>query len=88
MSSSGSELGQFKVHTTHNRGFTPEELAEQALDRIIYVADNAHPLVADQARAFRENIRQVLVFYLRKAQNSERTTIHGELVRLDAADFA
>jgi hypothetical protein len=82
--------GSVVVMTTNNRGFTPEEVAERALDKIIYVGGNSHPVIRDQAEAFRENIRQVLVFYMKEAINSDRTTIaarlreagHPELIKL------
>jgi hypothetical protein len=78
------------VHTTSGRGFTPEEIAERALDKIIYVGSESHPAIRDQAEAFRENIRAVLVLYLKEAVKSDRTTIanrlreagHPDLVKL------
>lgn len=83
-------LGGVVVQTTNGRGFTPEEIAERALDKIISVGDDSHPVVRDQALAFRERIRHVLVFYMKEAVQSERTTIanrlreagHPELVNL------
>lgn len=72
---SASALGAVKVYTADHRGFTPEEIAERAADRIIYVGDQSHPLVAAQARAFKEQIITVLVHYLREAQINERATI-------------
>ena len=86
----GVLLGGVQVHTSSGRGFTPEEVAERALDKIIYIGDNSHPAIRDQAQAFRENIRQVLVFYMKEAIQSDRTTIaarlreagHPELVRI------
>lgn len=71
--------GDVVVHTTNNRGFTPEEIAERALDKIIYVGSSSHPAIRDQAEAFRENIRHVLVFYLKEAVKSDRTTLANRL---------
>ena len=31
------------VRTTENRGFTPEELAQQCVEKVISVSDSAHP---------------------------------------------
>jgi len=67
--------GQVRVETTENRGFTPEEVAERALDKIIYVGSQTHPAIRDQAEAFRENIRKVLVFYMKEAVRSDRVTL-------------
>jgi len=70
-----SDVGNVKVLTTNNRGFTPEEIAERALDDIIYVGSQAHPAIRDQAEAFRENIRQVLVSYMHEAIRSHNVTL-------------
>jgi len=72
-------IGNVKVFTTDNRGFTPEEIAERALDKIIYVGDRSHPVILEQARAFKDQLRTVLIHYLDEAQQSERVTISAKL---------
>lgn len=67
--------GGVKVMSTQGRGFTPEEIAERALDKIIAVGGQSHPLIREQAEAFRENIRQVLVFYMKEAVRSHNVTL-------------
>ena len=42
------------VHTTENRGFTPEEVAKRCADKIVEVGDNAAPEIRDQANSFNE----------------------------------
>lgn len=81
-------VGSVLVQTTDYRGFTPEELADRALDKIIQIGDSSHPAIIEQAKAFRAQIRAVLVHYLREAQSSERTTIYGELIKHGQADLA
>lgn len=84
------EVGNVAVKTVSNRGFTPEELAEQALDKIIYVGGNCHPAIREQAEAFKNQIRGVLVESMKQAVRSDRTTLanqfraagHPELVKL------
>ena len=79
-----------QIMATSGRGFTPEEVAERALNKIIYVAEDANPLIKDQAEAYRDHIRQVLVHYMKEAIKSDRTTLaniltnsgHPELVKL------
>ena len=51
--------GNVKVYTTSNRGFTPEEISERAVDKIISVGSQTHPVIREQAEAFKENIRKV-----------------------------
>lgn len=78
------------VKTTSHRGFTPEELVEQALDKIIYVGSQSHPVIRDQAEAFRNQIRAVILSYMKQAVVSHNTTIanrlreagHPELVKI------
>tara|TARA_R110000868_G_scaffold354563_2_gene615875 strand:+ start:1707 stop:1994 length:288 start_codon:yes stop_codon:yes gene_type:complete len=72
------------------RGFTPEEIAESALDRIIYVGAGANPLIKAQADAYKDEIRKVLVHYMKQVVASHNTTLmnrfnaagHPELVTL------
>lgn len=67
--------GSVLVKSTQGRGFTPEEIADMALDRIIYVSGNAPPVIADQAAAYRENIRKVLVHYMNEAVRAHNVTL-------------
>ena len=85
------EVGMVKVGTISGRGFTPEEIAEQALDKIISIGNNSHPVIQAQAEAFRTEIGNVLlVSYLKQAVASHNTTLtnrfldagHPELVKL------
>jgi len=79
-----------KVLTTSGRGFTPEEMAERALDKIISVGSQTHPAIRDQAEAFRNQIRQVLVYYMKETvrthhvnlANKFRKAGHPELIKL------
>lgn len=76
------DFGDVQVLTTSGRGFTPEEIAERALDKIMYVGENSHPAIREQALAFREQIRHVLVYYMYEAIKSDRTT---QIVKLQEA---
>lgn len=83
-------LGNAMVQTTVNRGFTPEEVANRALDKIIHIGENAPDELKAQAIVYRERIREVLEFYMREAVHSYQTTLaakltqagHPELVKL------
>lgn len=85
-----SALEGIRVETVDHRGFNPEELAERAVDKIIQVGDKSHPLVREQAVAFRNHIRAVIAFYLNEAVKFDRVTIanrmreagHPELIKL------
>ena len=77
--SGGMEIGPLSVFTTDHGGFTPEEIADRALNKIIYIGEQSHPVIVEQAKAFKEHIRAVLIAYLHEAQQSERTTIKAKL---------
>ena len=68
-----------QVKTTDNRGFTPDELAERCVEKIVSVSDSAHPGIRDQARAFQKHIEKVVAFYMRQAIRSDRTTVYNAL---------
>jgi hypothetical protein len=70
-----NDVGSVMVMATEGRGFTPEEIAERALDKIIYVGSNTHPAIRDQAEAFKDSIRQVLVHYMHEAVRSHNVTL-------------
>lgn len=75
MFNGSSDIGSVMVMTTEGRGSTPEEIAERALDKIIYVGSHTHPAIRDQAEAFKDNIRQVLVHYMHEAVRSHNVTL-------------
>jgi acyl carrier protein phosphodiesterase len=89
-SSGGALLGEFKVRHVSGRGFTPEEVAEMALEKIVYVGASSHPVIREQAEAFKSQVREVLIRHMRQAIVSHNTTLanrfrdagHPELVKL------
>lgn len=73
--------GDVMVMTTSGRGFTPEEIAERALDKIIFVGSNTHPAIRDQAEAFKNSIREVLVYSMHEAIRSHNVTLVNKFQR-------
>ena len=67
------------VHTTENRGFTPDEIAKRCSDKIIEVGENASPEIRDQAIAFKQRLEKVIAFYMKEAIKSDRTTIYNAI---------
>lgn len=76
------------VKTTDGRGLTPEEIAEMCLDKLLYVSESAPPAIRQQAEAFRDQIRIVLVIYMRQAAASDRTTVYNALIEAGYPDLA
>jgi len=81
-------LDNIQVATTHNRGFTPEELAQRAADKIISIGDQTHPAIREQARAFKQHIEAVVAFYLNEAVTQNKVTIANRLRDAGYPDLA
>jgi hypothetical protein len=81
-------VGNVFVETTSHRGFTPEEVAERCLGRIVSIAESAAPEVRAQAEAFRADIRKLLVYYMKEAIKSDRTTVYNALCDAGQKDLA
>ena len=69
----------YDVITTSFQGMTPEQIAELCLAKIIYVGKDANPLLKEQALAYKDSIRQVLIHYMNQAIKSNHTTIANKL---------
>ncbi len=72
---SASEIGNALVFTSNNEGHSPEDIAEMALNKIMMVSDTAPPVIRDQAYAHRQRLKEVLIYYMNKMCQSERTTL-------------
>lgn len=67
------------VVTTENRGFTPDEVSERCVEKLISVSDTAHPAIRDQAKAYKKQMEKVVAFYMREAIRSDRTTVYNAI---------
>jgi hypothetical protein len=85
---SSLEVGSVLVATTQDKGHDPEFWAKSAADRIVSVGGNCHPLIAQQAEAFKESVQATAVFYIKEAIKSDRTTLIAELEKQGHADMA
>ena len=85
---SSSELGPVNVVTTSNRGHSAEEMADLALNKIMLVRDNAPPVIRDQAIAFSKKLKEILIFYMNRMAQSERTTIWALMKKQGHEDVA
>lgn len=67
------------VITTENRGQTPEEVATRCVEKIVQVSENAHPVLRDQAIAYRNAVQQIVTLYMKEAIKSDRTTVYNAI---------
>tara|TARA_R100001594_G_scaffold119979_1_gene155504 strand:- start:733 stop:1023 length:291 start_codon:yes stop_codon:yes gene_type:complete len=82
------EPGTIDVQTTVDRGFTSEELAVNAVSKIISISDKADPVLKQQAEEFRERMFYVIVHTLNEAIKSDRTTLYNEFKKQGHSDMA
>ena len=82
------EVGSVVVATTQNKGHDPEFWAKAASDRIVSVGGNCHPLISQQAEAFKDSVEATVSFYIKEAIKSDRTTLIAELERQGHGDMA
>ena len=71
----GLQLGSVKVFTTDNRGFTPDEMADRAVDRLLRINN-------------RSELRRVLTQYFQEARDSERMDLRHKLNENGFSDAA
>ena len=71
--------GTVNVVTTSNHGLPVEHWADRASDTIISVGQQSHPVIAEQANAFKDTIRHVVLHYMKEAVKSDRTTLIASL---------
>jgi hypothetical protein len=83
-----SSIGDVVVKTTENRGLSPEELAERAVEQIVSVSDSVDPIVRQQAEAFKNRIYHVVLGIIKQAIKSDRTTLVNEFIQQGHPDIA
>lgn len=82
------EAPPFRVVTTENRGLTPEELAEQCADKLIFISDSASEEVKEQAIAYRKNLISVLTHFMKRTVRNDRVTVYNAIIEAGYPDLA
>ena len=81
-------LGSVKVFTSEDGGHSPETMADMAMNKIMVINEKAPPPIREQAMVYRNNIRNVILYYLQQMAQSERTTIWALLRKQGHEDMA
>lgn len=84
----GIQITNVNVMTSDDGGHTNEQIAELAMDKILRVSDSAPPAIKDQANAFKENIRSVVLHYIELARREERATIARKMAKAGQNEMA
>ena len=82
------DIGNIKVFTSTNGGHSPEQITEMAMNKIMSINETAPPPIRDQAVAYRNDIKDVILYYMRKMAQSERTTMWALLRKQGHEDMA
>ena len=85
---SETEVGKLSVTTTDNRGHTIEEVAEMATNKIVSISKTAPAPIREQAHAFKEVCKKVIVYYMQEAVNNHICTICNQLEKQGQQDLA
>ena len=72
-----AQAGTYRVdvETSNNGGHPPEFWAKRAADRIVQVADTAHPAIREQALAYKAAIEVVVLEHINRAIKCDRSTV-------------
>jgi len=65
-------VGNVEVHTSSDGGHPPEFWAERIVARLMTVAETAPQPIRDQALAFRDQMKEVVLTGLKQAIESDR----------------
>jgi hypothetical protein len=88
MFTAGANIGSPFVVTSSNGGHSPEQVAELCVNRLIQVADTAPPELAQQARAYREQMLAVVLHYVKVGIAEDRKTVATKLEQAGMTDLA
>ena len=81
-------LGIIEAQTPNFGGHPPEFWADRITEKIVSVSDNNEPHIKEQARAYKEAIRQVCLIYIKNAIKSYKATLIQELIKAGEEDVA
>tara|TARA_R100001594_G_scaffold43085_1_gene75248 strand:- start:59 stop:349 length:291 start_codon:yes stop_codon:yes gene_type:complete len=82
------EIGEVGVTTTQWAGHDVDYWAEQTTNKIVSVGGNCHPIIAQQAEAFRDAVLQQISYYMKEAIKSDRTTLIAQLEKQGQPEMA
>ena len=61
-----TEVGSVDVTTTNNKGHDPEFWANIATQQIVSVGGECHPVIKEQAEAFKLQVFNTVKYYMRR----------------------
>ena len=83
-----ADVGFFKVMSSDNGGLSDEQLTDLAADKIVSVSNSAPDPIKQQALLFSDQVRKVLLHYIKVARKEERATICYKIREAGHPDLA
>ena len=83
-----AQSGKVNVVVTVNEGLPLDHWVGRATDTIINVGEESHPLVKEQAKAFKAQVFHVIKHYMQEAVNSSKTNMIAEFEQGGYQDIA
>ena len=83
-----AQVGSVNVTTSENGGLSDEQIAELVLDKICMISNTAPEPIRQQAFAYKEKIRKILIDYVALAKKEERASIVNILEKNSGNDVA
>jgi|TARA_Y200000002_G_C22429005_1_gene557156 hypothetical protein len=85
---STSQAGNVNVIATQNEGLSLDHWAERATNTIVSVGSQSHPVIQEQANAFKQEVLHVIKHYMSEAVKSSRTDLIAEFEQGGYKDMA
>ena len=81
-------LGIIEAKTSSFGGHPPEFWADRITEKIVSVSEDNEPHIQEQARVYKDAIRQVCLIYIKNAIKSYKATLIQELIKAGEEDLA
>ena len=81
-------LGIIEAKTSSFGGHPPEFWADRITEKIVSVSEDNEPHIQEQARAYKDAIRQVCLIYIKNAIKSYKATLIQELLKAGEEDVS
>tara|TARA_R100000808_G_C2091567_1_gene111787 strand:+ start:357 stop:644 length:288 start_codon:yes stop_codon:yes gene_type:complete len=85
---STSQAGNVNVIATQNEGLSVDYWAERATNTIVSVGSQSHPVISEQANAFKQEVLHVVKHYMHEAIKSKKTDLVAEFEQGGYQDMA
>jgi hypothetical protein len=77
--SGSANVGSVSVMITNGGTKSPDQWAKEIADKVLYIADTAHPMIRDQAMMFKDQMFRVIRDNIALAIEQEREWLHNQI---------